>query len=424
MADAPRNQEPNGKGGAALPLAPPSAHPAFEPGRIGALALRNRIIKTATFEGMTPGGVPSSALVAHHAALAAGGVAMTTVAYCAVSPEGRTFKDQLLMSAENSLALRPLTDAVHREGAAASLQIGHCGFFTKNRALGRAPLSASRTFNAYGVLSGLPFSSAMSESDMERTAADFGRAARQASEAGFDAVEVHLGHGYLLSQFLSPSVNRRRDAYGGSIENRLRFPRQVLGRVLEAVGERLAVLAKINLSDGFRGGLELEDAVTVAKTLESDGVQALVLSGGFTSKTPLYLLRGGRPLSAMIAVEKSRTQRLALRLFGPSIVRAYPFEELFFLPMARHVRRATSLPLVLLGGAVSLENLDTAMREGFDFVAMGRALIADPALVTDMQSGKKTRTRCNNCNACIAEMDAGGVRCVLDGPRTPELGTS
>jgi 2,4-dienoyl-CoA reductase-like NADH-dependent reductase (Old Yellow Enzyme family) len=403
-----------------LPVVPVSAHGAFAPGRIGALELRNRIIKTATFEGMTPGGMPSRALLEHHAGLAAGGVAMTTVAYCAVSAEGRTFKDQLLMSEESARALRPLTDAVHREGAAVSLQLGHCGFFTKNRALGRPPLGPSRNFNAYGVLAGLPFASPMTKSDMERTAGDFASAAALAVDAGFDAVELHLGHGYLLSQFLSPASNRRRDDYGGSVENRLRFPRRVVERVLSAVGDRTAVLAKINLSDGFRGGLEIEDALAVATHLERDGVHALVLSGGFTSKTPLYLLRGGRPLSAMIAVEKSRLQRVALRLFGPSIVKAYPFEEMFFLPLARRVRQCVRMPLVLLGGVVSLDNLDSAMREGFDFVAMGRALIADPTLVADLRAGTKTRTRCNNCNACIAEMDAGGVRCVLDGPRAKE----
>jgi 2,4-dienoyl-CoA reductase-like NADH-dependent reductase (Old Yellow Enzyme family) len=177
------------------------------------------------------------------------------------------------------------------------------------------------------------------------------------------------------------------------------------------------VLAKINLSDGFRKGLQIEDAVLVAKQLEVDGVHALVLSGGFTSRTPLYLLRGGRPLASMIRVEKSWWQRLVLRGFGRSVVKAYPFEELFFLPLARQVRQAVRMPLVLLGGAVSLENLEQAMNEGFEFVAMGRALIADPTLVADMRSGQKTRSRCNHCNECIAEMDTGGVRCVLDGPR-------
>jgi 2,4-dienoyl-CoA reductase-like NADH-dependent reductase (Old Yellow Enzyme family) len=394
-------------------------HPSiFSSGKLGGLTLRNRVIKTATYEGMAPGGVPSPALVEHHRALAAGGVGMTTVAYCAVSPDGRTFEEQMVMSDDNVPRLRALTDAVHREGAAVSLQIGHCGTFSKNaRVTGGHPLGPSRTFNAYGLTAGIPFASAMTEADMSRTAEDFADASRRAAAAGFDGVEVHLGHGYLLSQFLSPAANQRRDAYGGSIENRLRFPRKVVERVLDAVGDRLAVLAKINLSDGFRRGLQIDDAVTVAKRLEGDGVHALVLSGGYTSKTPLYLLRGGRPLAAMIRVEKSWLQKVALRAFGTRVVKAYPFEELFFLPLARKIREAVSMPLVLLGGAVSFANLEQAMQEGFDFVAMGRALIADPTLVADFQSGKKTRSRCNHCNECIAEMDAGGVRCVLDGPR-------
>lgn len=388
----------------------------FSPARLGPTSLRNRTVKTATYEGMSPGGAPSDALVEHHRALAAGGVGMTTVAYCAVAPNARTFEEQMVMSEDNVAPLKVLTDAVHREGAAVSLQLGHCGFFTKNASGGR-PLGPSRTFNAYGLTAGVPFAGAMTESDMARTAEDFVQASQRAARAGFDAVELHLGHGYLLSQFLSPATNRRRDAYGGSIDNRLRFPRRVVEHVLRAVGDRLAVLAKINLSDGFKGGLQLADATAVAKQLEADGVHALVLSGGFTSRTPLYLLRGGRPLQAMIAVEKSRAQRLALRWFGQRVVRAYPFEELFFLPMARQLRQAVRMPLVLLGGASSLDNLETAIDQGFDFVALGRALIADPSLIRDFESGRKTRTRCNRCNECIAEMDAGGVRCVLDGAR-------
>lgn len=395
----------------------PSAHAVFAPGKIGPLTIRNRIIKTATYEGMSPQGIPSPALTEHHSRLAAGGVGMTTVAYCAVSPNGRTFAEQMVMTEENVERLSTLTRAVHAEGAAVSLQLGHCGFFTKNKELSGPPKGPSRTLNEYGLFAGLPLAAPMTEADMDRTVEDFALAARRAAQAGFDAVEVHLGHGYLLSQFLSPAVNRRHDQYGGSIENRLRFPLRVVNRVLGEVGDRLAVLAKINLSDGFARGLGIDDAVVVAGELERCGTHALVLSGGFTSKTPLFLLRGGRPLASMIAVEKNRWQRLALRVFGPSVVRAYPFEEMFFLPLARRVRQTVAMPLVLLGGVVSMDNLDVAMQEGFDFVAMGRALIADPTLVSDLKSGKKTRTRCNNCNECIAEMDAGGVRCVLDGPR-------
>jgi 2,4-dienoyl-CoA reductase-like NADH-dependent reductase (Old Yellow Enzyme family) len=390
-----------------------ASHAVFSQGRLGPLTLRNRIVKTATYEGMSRGGVPSDALVEHHRALAAGGVGMTTVAYCAVSPDGRTFAEQMTMTPANAARLRVLTAAVHGEGARVSLQIGHCGFFTKNCEATRRPGGPSFTINTYGLMSGMPFARAMSEADIAGVIDDFGTAAARAADAGFDAVEVHLGHGYLLSQFLSPATNRRRDRWGGSPENRMRLPVAVVERVRERVGNDVAVLAKLNLRDGFRGGLEVDDAIGVVRRLETAGVDAVVLSGGFTSRTPFYLFRGPAPLAEMIEVEKSRLQRVVLRLVGNRVIRSYPFEELFFLPDARRVRQAVRTPLVLLGGVLSLDNLDRAMAEGFEFVAMGRALIADPDLVLRMQEGRATRSRCTSCNRCVAEMDRAGVRCVL-----------
>lgn len=387
------------------------------PGRLGGLALQSRVIKSATYEGMTPGGVPSAALVEHHRRLAAGGVGLTTVAYCAVNPEGRSFADQMVAGEAAAAGLGRLCEAVHAAGGAASLQLTHCGFFTKLTGRSRPPQAPSRVFNAYGALAGVPFSEAMSAATIAATVADFAAAARWARGIGFDAVEIHMGHGYLLSQFLSPASNRRRDAYGGSIEGRLRAPLEVVAATRAAVGEGLPIVAKVNLRDGFRGGLEVGEAVAVARALGASGVDALVLSGGFTSKTPLFLLRGGRPLDGMIEVEKSRVQRLALRLFGPFVVRRYPFRELFFLELARQVRAAVDVPLALLGGVVSADNLRRAEAEGFEFVAMGRALIADPELVVWMRRGELERSRCDACNRCMVEMDAGGVRCVLDGPR-------
>jgi 2,4-dienoyl-CoA reductase-like NADH-dependent reductase (Old Yellow Enzyme family) len=257
----------------------------------------------------------------------------------------------------------------------------------------------------------------MDATDMARVVDSFADAAACAAEAGFDAVEIHLGHGYLLSQFLSPATNRRRDDHGGSLENRARLPLAVVRRVCERVDGRIAVLVKLNGTDGFAGGLELDDSTRLASMLETAGAHALVISGGFTSKNALYLLRGERPLAAMIRVERSALQRVALRMLGKWVLRTYPFEEMFFLPQASAIRDVVEIPTVLLGGVVSRANLDRAMAEGFEFVAMGRALIADPDLPNRMARGEADRTRCDACNECIAEMDDGGVRCVLDGPR-------
>jgi 2,4-dienoyl-CoA reductase-like NADH-dependent reductase (Old Yellow Enzyme family) len=390
---------------------------ALTPLRLAGLTLRNRVIKTATYEGMSRGGIPSAKLIEHHVALARGGVGMTTLAYVAVSPHGRTFSDQLMMHDELVAQLRPLTDAVHEAGAAVSIQLAHCGGFSKDLAQRRhdppGPLGPSREINLYGVLQGLAFTKSMRERDIEAIPQEFAAAATRARAAGFDAIELHLGHGYLLSQFLSPAVNRRRDRYGGSLENRLRLPLEVVRAVRAAVGSQMPILCKTNLRDDIPGGLELDEAVEIAQALEREGVDALVLSGGFVSRSAFYLLRGARPLREMIAVERNPMQRMALRMFGPSVIAAHPFEPLFFLPLAREVRRAVSLPLCLLGGVVSGENLATAMDEGFELVAMGRALIENPNFVRELEAGLVEKSACTHCNVCVAEMDRDGVRCVL-----------
>jgi hypothetical protein len=226
----------------------------FSPLKIGPLTLKNRFIKSATNEGMAKGGTPSRQLVRFHEAMAAGGTALTTVAYCAVSRDGRTFTDQITLDRDAVPHLRVLTDAVHRHGGAACAQITHGGCFTFLEELStRRPLSASGGFNKVGIMSGRFLKQAMSEADMHRIADEFAQSALLAREAGFDAVEIHMGHGYLLSQFISPLYNQRRDDWGGNLERRLRFPSLVLRRVLDAVGRDLAVICKYSVTEGAKG---------------------------------------------------------------------------------------------------------------------------------------------------------------------------
>ena len=271
-----------------------SAH-LFEPVRLGPLTLKNRTIRAAAFEGMAPGHLVSDALVAYHQAVAAGGVGMTTVAYAAVEQLGLAFAHQLWIRPEAVSGLRRLTEAVHRGGAKASIQLGHCGNMAKPEVAGGRAIAPSARFNLYGPV----WPRAMHEEDIKRVVSAFGTAVRLARDAGFDAVEVHAGHGYLVSQFLSPYTNRRRDSYGGPLGNRMRFMREVLAEVKRAAGDELAVLVKTNLRDGFKGGLDLDEGLEVARTLEQDGADALVLSGGFVSRAPMYIMRGPMPMEEM-----------------------------------------------------------------------------------------------------------------------------
>ncbi len=388
-------------------------HPAFTPLRLGPLTLRNRVVKAATFEGMTPGGLPSDRLVAFHRQFAAGGVAMSTVAYCAVSSEGRTFRDQIWMREEASPGLRAVTGAIHAENAAAAAQLGHAGWFANPKASGLPSMGPSRMFSAHGMC----FPRAMTEADMERVTGDYARAARLAAECGFDAVEVHVGHGYLLSQFLSPYTNRRTDRWGGSVENRSRLPRQVVRAVRDAVGGRLAVYAKLNMTDGFPGGLGLAESIEVARLFDADGtLDALQLTGGFTSRSPMYLFRGEAPRRELASVQATWYQRLGTRLYAPLLVKEHPFEEAFFLPYARQFLDAVRTPILLLGGVNRLVTIDAAVEEGFAGVAMARALIREPDLLAKYQKDDRHEPRCVHCNLCMVESYRGGTRCVLAPP--------
>ena len=206
----------------------------FTPYKLGPVTLRNRTIRSAAFESMGRAYGPTEQLKNYHVSVARGGVGMTTLAYAAVCRSGLSFEKQLWLRPEIVPGLRDITEAVHREGAAASIQIGHCGNMTHYTTAGQIPIGASSGFNLYAYT---PVR-AMRRDEIRQVATDFGRAVDTAYEAGFDCVEVHAGHGYLISQFLSPYTNRRRDEYGGSLPNRMRFLRMCLDEVMETAARR------------------------------------------------------------------------------------------------------------------------------------------------------------------------------------------
>jgi len=380
----------------------------FTPARIADLNLRNRVIRSGCFEGMCQEGKITEYLIEHHRRVAQGGVAMTTVAYCSVSYDGRAFGHEMWMRPELMPDLKRLTDAVHAEGAAASIQIGHCGFFSNPREIGRRPLGASVKF----CLFRLSLCEAMTEAQIAEKIEDFGRTAEMVRQAGFDAVEIHAGHGYLLSQFLSPWTNHRRDQFGGSLENRLRFPLAVIRRVRQAVGDGFPILIKMNISDGIRGGLAINEAVEVARQFEAAGASALVPSCGFTAKTPLYMMRGNVPTREMAANQTDWLIRLGMSLFGWFMVQRYRFDRLFLLSEASRIKSAVSIPVIYIGGVLRLQDIEYVLARGFEFVEVGRATVRDPDFVKKMESGERTFSDCDQCNRCIASMDAGGVYCV------------
>lgn len=391
------------------PASPGPARP-FETGRLGPLTLRNRFVKAATFEGLAPGGRVSDPLVDFHRAFAEGGVGMTTLAYCAVSEDGQGAPNEIVVREESLPGLSRLVDAVHAAGAAAAIQLGHAGPVAAGT--GRAGLAPSRVFAPQA----LRFTRPAGEDDLARVIGDFARAARLAADAGFDALELHFGHGYLVSAFLSPRLNRRRDAWGGALEGRARLAREVATAVREAVGSRVAVTAKLNMADGVAGGLWLDESVRAARLLEADGaLDALELTGGSSFQNPMYMFRGEAPIEEM-ARAFPRALRLGFRLTARRFMPSYPFSEAYFLPYARQFREALRLPLILLGGVSRLDTAERALALGFEFVALGRALLREPDLVRRWRGGDTAESLCVHCNRCIPTIYRG-THCVLVAPQ-------
>jgi 2,4-dienoyl-CoA reductase-like NADH-dependent reductase (Old Yellow Enzyme family) len=389
----------------------------FTPAKLGPVTLRNRIIKAATFEASTPNALVTDDLIHYHRLPAAGGVGMTTVAYCAVAPGGRTDGWQIWMRPEALPGLRRLTEAVHAEGAAVSAQIGHAGPVANSRTNKAKALAPVRFFNPLSMR----FAKKASREDIADVTAAHATAARLAIDAGFDAVEIHLGHNYLASSFLSPLINKRRDEYGGSLQNRAKVARGVVRAVRDAVdrygAKQFAVTAKLNMTDGIRAGIPLEESLQTAKWLEEDGgLDALELTAGSSLVNPLYLFHGDAPVKEFAGAFKPPLS-WGIRMTGKKFFREYPYREAFLLDKARLFRAELTMPLILLGGITNRETMDLAMAEGFEFVAMGRALLAEPDLLKRIEAEEhagSVRSACTHCNKCMATIYSH-THCVVTG---------
>lgn len=383
----------------------------FNPAKLGPLTLRNRVIKAATFEARTPDALVTDDLIEYHRLPAAGGVAMTTVAYCAVSPGGRTGGNQIWMRPHAVPGLRRLTEAIHAEGAAISAQIGHAGPVADARSNQATALAPVRFFNPIAMR----FAQKATREDIDDVLAAHAHAARLAVDAGFDAVEIHLGHNYLASAFLSPLLNRRDDEFGGSLQNRAKVARGLVMAVRRAVRQQVAVTAKLNMTDGIRGGITVDEALTTARWLQDDGgLDAIELTAGSSLVNPMYLFRGDAPVKEFAAAFKPPL-RWGIRMTGHRFFREYPYRDAYLLREARLFRAELTIPLILLGGITNRTTMDLAMAERFEFVAMARALLAEPDLVNRIAAeGSQVRSACTHCNQCMATIYRR-THCVVTG---------
>ena len=393
----------------------------FQEAHIGPLTLRNRTIRSAAFESMCPGHEPSQMLYDYHTSVARGGVGMTTVAYAAVEESGLSFDRQLVMRPEIIPGLRKLTEGIHKEGAAAGIQLGHCGNMSHKEICGCIPVGASTGFNLYSptLVRGLR------RDELPALAKNFGRAVNLAREAGFDSVEIHCGHGYLIDQFLNTYFNRRRDEYGGSLENRMRFMTMCMEEVMKAAGNDMAVVVKMNMRDGLkRPGTTIEESIEIAKRLQQLGTHAIVLSGGLVSATPMYVMRGEMPIHTMTHYMDKAWLKYGVRACGKMMVPTVPYQEAFFLEDALRFRQAMpDMRFIYVGGLVAGDKINEVLSHGFEAVQMARSLLNEPDFVNRLKEDPHHRCGCRHSNYCIARMYSVDMACHqhLEEPLTPAI---
>ena len=381
----------------------------FEQAQIGPLTLRNRTIRSAAFESMCPGHEPSQQLYDYHTSVARGGVGMTTVAYAAVTESGLSFDRQLVMRPEIIPGLRRLTDGIHSEGAAAGIQLGHCGNMSHKDICGCIPVGACTGFNLYSptLVRGLR------KEELPVLAKQFGNAVNLAREAGFDSVEIHCGHGYLIDQFLNTYFNHRKDEYGGSLENRMRFMTMCIEEVMKAAKNDMAVIVKMNMRDGLKHpGTTLDESLQIAKRLQELGVHAIVLSGGLVSATPMYVMRGEMPIKTMTHYMDKWWLKYGVRACGKMMVPTVPYEEAFFLEDALKFRQALpDMKFIYVGGLVAGDKINEVLSHGFEAVQMARSLLNEPDFVNRLKDDPHHRCGCGHSNYCIGRMYTLDMAC-------------
>jgi len=359
----------------------------FEVTTIKSLNLRNRFIRSATWEGMADDcGACTPQLADFFCTLARGEVGLIITGHAYVNKAGQARPLQLGAHNDNLLpGLEKLVQSVHDNGGKIALQLSHAGCYAATEITGLDVYAPSSGENETGQII-----REMTHEEIRKVVADFSESAARAQKAGFDAVQIHAAHGYLLSQFLSPTHNKRKDEYGGELENRARILLEVVKSVRQAVGADYPILIKINSEDYEEGGFTKEEMIQVAITLEKAGVDAIELSGGTRNSGRNIPIRLGR-------LDNEE-------------------DEVYYREAAKLYKEKISVPLLLVGGFRSYSVAERLMTERLtDYVSLSRPLVREPDLIQRWKSGDKRKTTCISCNLCYKPaLEGKGIRCVVE----------
>ena len=339
------------------------------------MKIKNRFVRSATYEAMAGfDGTVKQPLLDCMADLVQGEVGLIVTGHAHVTQEGQAGPRQMGIYSDAMIAgLKQLVSVVHKNGGRVAVQLAHAG----KRGIGKgdvAPLGPSDVFEE-----GTKKVSAMTLDDIKRTINAFGDAAGRAVDAGFDALEIHAAHGYLLSQFLSPWYNLRSDAYGGSLENRARFLVQVYDAIRQSVGPSFPVMVKINSEDFLEGGITVDETIRVCQMLEDRGMDAIEMSGGTFESKKCVPSRPGT----------SRSEE----------------KEAYYRKAAEQFKKKIQIPLILVGGFLSFHIAQEVIRSGVaDYIALSRPLIREPFLVKRWARGDLSKAACISCNRCFSTL--------------------
>jgi 2,4-dienoyl-CoA reductase-like NADH-dependent reductase (Old Yellow Enzyme family) len=391
----------------------------FSPGRIGSLELKNRMIRTASHEGLADArGAPTEAQAQFYERFVEGGIGLVITGYAGIQANGKSSLYHMTMIDSDELvpAHRTMVNRIHAAGGRIALQIAHCGRQTTTKDTCAPSIVAPSPMRCVFYCE---TPREITEPEIYEAIGNFARAARRAKVAGYDAVEVHGAHGYLLCSFLSRAANRRTDQWGGSAENRFRIVALTLRAVRDVVGPDYPVLIKLNSYDSARNGIRPEECVEHARRVEATGCcDAIEISAG-TNANVFYMARGGFPVGAILQYcrpfcELCRPAKLLTRVFVGPVAKLFTprFIQGYNLETAAHVKKAVSLPVITVGGMRTKAFMDAAIADGkTDFVSMARPLLLEPDLANKFRDGVSDRARCDNCNVCLVASDTLPIRC-------------